>query len=109
MERKAVEAERESTKYFQTLFIVDKIGEVFDGTISGVAEFGIFVRMDENRCEGMVPMNDIPGDRFHFDADRFVVIGSRTKKEYNFGDKVRVRVYEVSTLKRQINLELVVD
>ena len=69
----------------------------------------IFVRMDENRCEGMVPMNDIPGDRFHFDADRFVVIGSRTKKEYNFGDKVRVRVYEVSTLKRQINLELVVD
>ena len=109
MERKAVEAERESTKYFQTLFIVDKIGEVFDGTISGVAEFGIFVRMDENRCEGMVPMNDIPGDHFHFDADRFVVIGSRTKKEYNFGDKVRVRVYEVSTLKRQINLELVVD
>ena len=109
MERKAVEAERESTKFFQTLFMVEKIGQVFEGTVSGVAEFGIFVKMDENLCEGMIPMNDIPGDRFHFDAEKFVVIGARTKKEYNFGDKVKVRVYEVSTRKRQINLELVVD
>ena len=109
MERKAVEAERESTKYFQTLFMVDKIGEVFEGTVSGVAEFGIFVRLDENKCEGMIPMNDIPGDRFHFDAEKFVVVGAKTKKEYNFGDKVKVKVFEVSTKKRQINLDLVVD
>ena len=57
----------------------------------------------------MIPMNDIPGDRFFFDSEKFVVIGSKTKKEYNFGDKVKVKVFEVSTKKRQINLDLVID
>lgn len=109
MERKAVEAERESTKYFQTLFVIDKIGEEFDGAVSGIAEFGIFVKMNENHCEGMIPMNEIPGDRFSFDADKYAVVGSKTKKEYNLGDPVRVKIYEVSTRKRRIDLELVVD
>jgi ribonuclease R len=109
MERKAVEAERESTKYFQTLFVQDHIGEEFMGTVSGIAEFGMFVKMDENQCEGMVPMNDIPGDRFYFDAEKYRIIGAKTKKEYNFGDKVRVRIYEVHPRKRQIDLELVID
>lgn len=108
MERKAVEAERESTKYFQTLFVHDHIGEEFMGTVSGIAEFGLFVKMDENQCEGMVAMNSIPGDRFYFDADKYRIIGAKTKKEYNFGDKVRVRIYEVHPRKRQIDLELVV-
>lgn len=109
MERKAVDAERESTKYFQTLFVVDKIGQVFEGTVSGIAEFGLFVKMNENQCEGMVPINDIPGDRFYFDPDSYAIVGSKTKKEYNYGDTVRVRIYEVSPRKRQIDLELVVD
>lgn len=107
MERKAIEAERESTKYFQALYVVDKIGQEFDGAVSGIAEFGIFVRMTENQCEGMIPMNQIPGDRFYFDAEKFSVVGSKTKKEYNIGDSVRVRIYEVSTRKRQIDLEIV--
>lgn len=107
MERKAVDAERESNKYFQTLFVVDKIGEEFEGTISGIAEFGIFVKMDENMCEGLVPMSEIPGDRFYFDQESYSVIGGRTKKEYNFGDRVKVRIYEVSTRKRQIDLEMI--
>jgi ribonuclease R len=106
MERKAVEAERESTKFFQTVYVQDHIGEEFTGTISGIAEFGMFVKMDENYCEGMVPMQEIPGDRFYFDAERYRIIGAKTKKEYNFGDKVRVRIYEVHTRKRQIDLEL---
>lgn len=106
-ERKAVEAERESTKYFQTLFVVDQIGEEFEGTVSGLAEFGMFVKMDENQCEGMIPMQDIPNDRFRFDADKYVIVGNRHKKEYNLGDKVKVRIYEVSTKKRQINLEII--
>ena len=109
MERKAVEAERESTKYFQTLFMVEHIGEEFDGTVSGIAEFGMFVKMDDSKCEGMIPIVDIPGDRYHYSAEKIAILGSKTKKEYNFGDKVRVRVYEVSTRKRQINLELVID
>ncbi len=109
MERKAVDAERESTKYFQTLFVSDKIGEEFEGTVSGIAEFGLFVKMNENQCEGMVPMQSIPGDRFYFDADKYSIVGTKTKKEYNFGDQVKVKIYEVSSKKRQIDLELVVD
>jgi len=108
MERKAVEAERESTKYFQALFVMDKIGNEFSGTISGIAEFGLFVKMDENQCEGMVAINDISGDRFQFDPDKFAIIGSKKKKQYNLGDSVRVKLYEVSIKKRQISLELVV-
>jgi len=107
-ERKAAEAERESTKYFQTLFVSEHIGETFAGTISGIADHGLFVRMDENHCEGMVPMMDIPGDRFYFDQDKFRIIGAKTHKEYNFGDKVHVLIKQVSPRKRQIDLELVV-
>ena len=106
MERKAVDAERESTKYFQTLYVVDKIGEEFDGTVSGIADFGMFVKMDENQCEGMIPIQEIPGDRYSFDTDKFQIVGGRTGKTYNFGDRVRVKIYEVSTRKRQIDLEL---
>ncbi len=106
-ERKAAEAERESTKYFQTLFVSEHIGETFAGTISGIADHGMFVRMDENHCEGMVPMMDIPGDRFYFDQDKFRIIGAKTHKEYNFGDKVNVLIKQVNPKKRQINLELV--
>ena len=106
-ERKAAEAERESGKYFQTLFVEDKIGEEFSGIISGIAEHGIYVKMTENNCEGMVSMQDIPGDRYYFDAEKFRVIGSKNKREYNFGDLVTVRIYEVNPRKRQIDLELV--
>ncbi len=107
MERKAVDAERESTKYFQVLFVQDKIGEEFEGTVSGIAEFGLFVKMDENFCEGMVAMQSIPGDRFYFDQDKFRIVGANSGKEYNFGDRVRVKIYEVHVLKRQIDLELI--
>ena len=106
-EKKASEAERESTKYFHTLFVQEFMGEEFEGTISGIADHGMYVRMDENYCEGMVPINAIPGDRFHFDKDAFRIVGSKTKKEYNFGDRVKVRIYEVSPRKRQVDLELI--
>ena len=108
-ERKASEAERESTKYFQTLFVLDHLGEIFEGTISGIAEHGMFVRMDENHCEGMVPMSEIPGDRYYFDQDNFKITGVRFRKAFNFGDKVRVKIAKVNPKKRQIDLELVVD
>ncbi len=106
-ERKAVEAERESNKYFQTLFMKEHIGEEFEGTVSGIAEFGMFVKMDENQCEGMIPIADIPGDRFYFDAEKYKIVGANTKMQYNFGDTVKVKVIEVDSRKRQINLELV--
>lgn len=106
-ERKAIDAERESNKFFQSLFMQDHLGEEFEGTISGIADFGIFVKMNDNQCEGMIPLIDIPGDRWFFDAEKYSVVGAKTKQEYNFGDAVRVKVLEVDTRKRQINLELI--
>lgn len=107
MERKASEAERESTKYFQVLFVQDKVGQTFEGTVSGIAEHGMYVRMTENYCEGMVPMQEIPGDRFLFDADAFQIVGQKTGRTYNIGDTVHVSIYEVHPRKRQIDLEMV--
>lgn len=107
MERKATDAERESSKYFQVLFMQDKLGMVFDGTVSGLADFGMFVRIDEFNCEGMIPLTELEGDRFSFDQDKYCIIGAKSKKEFNFGDKVEVQVMSVDLRKRQINLELV--
>ncbi len=109
MEKRAVEAERESTKYFQTIFVADKKGEIFKGTISGLADFGIFVKMDENHCEGMVSLPNIPGDRYYFDAEKYTVIGSKTKRELNLGDTVCVKIVDVYPRKRQIELELILN
>lgn len=108
-ERRAVEAERESNKYFQVVFVHDKIGEEFDGIVSGVAEFGLFVRMTDIGCEGMIPLQEIPGDRFSFDPKKMTIVGQRTGKTYHFGDNVRVRIGEVHPKKRQIDLELVTE
>ena len=107
MERKAVEAERESNKYFQTVFVSDKKGEIFEGKISGLTEYGIFVRMAGNYCEGMVPLHTIKGERFYFDAEKFTVIGSRSGKTFAFGDDIRVKIMETHLRKRQIDLALV--
>jgi ribonuclease R len=106
-ERKATEAERESTKYFQTLFLIDKIGESFAGTVSGVTDFGLFIKLTENQCEGFVSFQEIPGDRYYFDADKYAIIGRKTGKEITLGDHVQARVYEVNPRKRQIELEIV--
>ena len=65
--------------------------------------------MDDNYCEGMVPLLDIPGDRFYFDKEKYRIIGARTEKEYNFGDKVTVKINDVNTKKRQIDLSLIIN
>ena len=105
-EKKATEAERDSNKYFQVKFVKDKVGEVFEGTVSGLADFGMFVKMDENQCEGMVSLQSLPDDNFYFDQDVFSIVGRNTTKEYNFGDKVKVQITGVNPKKRQIDLEI---
>lgn len=105
-ERKAIEAERESVKYFQTLMLIDHIGEAFEGIVSGISEYGIFVRLSANNCEGMVSIASISDDRYFFDPERYVVLGKRTGKTINLGDFVTVVVDEVSPRKRQIDLVL---
>lgn len=107
-ERKATEAERESNKYFQVVFVHDKIGEEFDGIVSGLAEHGLYVRMTENACEGMVAIQELPGDRYTFDDKTMSIVGQKTGKRFHFGDNVRVKITEVSARKRTIDLELVV-
>lgn len=107
-ERKAVEAERTSKKYFQTLYLEDKVGEIFDGVITGLTDFGIFVEMKENFCEGMVMIRNIKGDRYQFDSDEYVVYGAQYGEEFTMGDEVRVKILQVSPDKKQIDLMLLV-
>jgi ribonuclease R len=104
MEKKASDAERASTKYMQAKWMADKVGEEFDGLISGVTEWGIFVEIKENKCEGMIRLRDLSDDFYSYDEDTMTVTGSTTGNEYRLGDEVRVRIKEVSVEKRQIDM-----
>lgn len=106
-ERRAAEAERASKKYFQAKFLEDKEGETFKGVITGLTEWGIYVELEENYCEGMVPLKSLKWDRFEFDSKHYVVAGRKTGEEFNLGDHVWVKVVKVSLVRKQIDLELV--
>lgn len=85
----------------------DKIGERFDGFVTGITEWGIYVEMYENFCEGMVMLKSMDDDRYYFDEKEYAVIGQRTGKSYTVGDKVTVEISRVSLIKKQIDLELI--
>lgn len=107
MEKMASDAERASTKYMQAKYLMDKIGEEFVGLVSGVTEWGIFVEIKENKCEGMIRLRDLPDDFYDFDEDTMSVVGSTTGNTYQLGDEVVVKVVDVSLEKRQIDLAVV--
>lgn len=107
MEIKASEAERASTKYKQVEFLQDKVGEEFDGVISGVTEWGLYVEIIENKCEGMIRLRDITDDFYVLDEKNYCIIGQRKKKKYQLGDDVKVKVKKVDLSKRQIDFSLV--
>ena len=104
MEKNATQAERASTKYMQAKYLQDKIGEEFEGLVSGVTEWGIFVEIKENKCEGLIRMKDLPDDFYDFDEDNMRVVGATTGNSYTLGDAVIVKVLDVSLEKRQIDL-----
>ncbi|MBD3639032.1 MAG: ribonuclease R [Crocinitomicaceae bacterium] len=106
-ERRAVEAERTSSKYFQALFLEDKQGEVFNGFITGLTEWGIYVELEENYCEGMISVKALRDDHYVFDEKEYLIYGKRSGEEFNLGDHLKVRVVNVSLSKKQIDLELV--
>jgi len=108
MELLATEAERKSIKYKQVEFLIDKVGEEFDGVISGVSEWGLYVEIIENMCEGMVRLSDIQGDYYNFDAENFCAKGSRTGQEYRMGDEVRIVVKRADLIKKQLDFDLIV-
>ncbi len=103
MERTAAEAERASVKYKQVEFMKDRIGETFDGVISGVTEWGIYVEVTENKCEGMIRSRDLKGDNFIYDEDNYRYIGKNTNKVYALGDNVKIAVVEADLIKKQLN------
>ncbi|MEO8088236.1 MAG: ribonuclease R [Bacteroidota bacterium] len=109
MEIRASEAERASIKYKQVEFLQDKIGQVFDGIISGVTEWGLFVEIIENKCEGMVRLRDLDDDFYEFDETNYCVVGSRTKNVYTMGDTVKVQVAKCDLLRKQIDFKLISD
>ncbi|HRH65739.1 MAG TPA: ribonuclease R [Bacteroidia bacterium] len=107
MEIKASEAERASIKYKQVEFLQDKIGQVFDGLISGVTEWGLFVEIIENKCEGMVRLRDLDDDFYEFDDTNYCVIGARTKRRYTMGDNVKVQVMRCDLIRKQIDFKMI--
>ena len=103
----AAEAERASIKYKMVEFMADKIGEEFDGHISGMSEWGIFVELEDSIVEGMMLMRDIPGDYYQFDEERYEVFGHSTGKVFTIGDKVRIRVKSADLRRRLLDFEYV--
>ena len=107
MEQLAASAERASIKYKQVEFMADRIGQEFDGTVSGVTEFGLYVEVNDSKCEGMVPLRMLLDDYYEFDERNFCLVGRRYHKRYALGDKVRIRVERANLEQRLLDFSLV--
>ena len=106
MERLATDAERASIKYKQVEFMSDKIGKKFEGVISGVTEWGIYVEIIENQCEGMIAIRELQDDYFEYDEENYCIRGRHTGKVYMLGDKIGVEVAKADLQKRQLDYRL---
>ncbi len=109
MEKQAEEMERQSIKYKQAEYLQDKIGQVFEGLVSGVSKWGLFVELKGNKCEGMVRYEDLPGDYYFLDDDNFRVVGQDTGRIIQLGDEVRIRVKAVDLFKHKMDFEMLAD
>src|ERR1700754_2758037 len=107
MEKKAADAERASVKYKQAEYLQDNIGKIYDGIISGVTEWGMYVEIIENKCEGMIRLREIADDFYTLDEKNYAIIGQRKRKIYQLGDEVRIKVKNVDLTKKQIDFSLV--
>ena len=107
MEKLAADAERSSIKYKQVQYLTDKIGEEFDGVISGVTEWGIFVEIIENHCEGMVRIRELRDDAYYFDEDNYCLRGRKFGKVLTLGDTVRIEIKRADLVKKQLDFALV--
>lgn len=107
MEQTAANAERASIKYKQVEFMSDKLGMVFDGVISGVTEWGLYVELNENKCEGLVPIRDLDDDYYEFDEKNYCLIGRRKKQQYRLGDPITIKVAQANLERKQLDFQLV--
>ena len=106
MELVATRAERDSIKYKQVEFMSDKIGQIFDGVISGVTEWGIYVEIKENKCEGMIPIRELDDDFYELDEKNYRLIGRRTKREYRLGQELQIEVARANLERKQLDFVL---
>ena len=107
MEKLAADAERSSIKYKQVQFLQNRVGEEFDGMISGVTEWGIFVELDENHCEGMIRIRDLKDDYYTFDEENYCLVGRRFKRTLRLGDHLRIEIKGANLAKKQLDFAFV--
>lgn len=107
MEVTAAEAERASIKFKQVEFMKEHVGSEFEGVISGVTEWGFYVELDENKCEGMVSIRNLDDDFYRFDEENYCIVGRKFNKKYQLGDAVRILVAKANLIKKQLDFELV--
>ena len=103
----AVKAERESIKYMQIKYMQNKIGETFKGIISGVSDWGIYVELEENKCEGMVYVRDIKDDKYYYNSEEAALIGKQNKKKFQLGDHVNVEVKNADLVKKHLDFIII--
>jgi len=103
MEQVAANAERDSVKYKQVEFMSDKIGKVYDGVVSGVTEWGIYVEINENKCEGMIPIREMDDDFYELDEKNYRLVGRRKKREYRLGQPVSIQVARANLDRKQLD------
>jgi len=103
MEQVAANAERDSVKYKQVEFMSDKIGKVYDGVVSGVTEWGIYVEINENKCEGMIPIREMDDDFYELDEKNYRLVGRRKKREYRLGQPVSIQVARAKLDRKQLD------
>ena len=107
MEQLAANAERASIKYKQVEYMADRLGNVYEGSVSGVTEWGLYVEINENKCEGMVPIRDLVDDYYEFDEKNFCLIGRRYRHIYRLGDKLTIKVARADLNKKLLDFTLV--
>lgn len=106
-EKEAADAERASIKYKQTEYMADRIGQQFDGSVTGVSMNGLFVEEKESKCEGMIRLRDLGEDYFEYNDKELAIVGKRTKKTFKIGDKVKFKVAGADITKRMIDYKLI--
>ncbi len=107
MEQIAANAERASIKYKQVEFMTERLGQIYDGVISGVTEWGLYVELNENKCEGMIPIRDLDDDYYEFDEKNYCLRGRRKNRVYSLGDAITVKVARANLEKKQLDFTLV--
>ncbi len=105
-EQLAADAERSSIKYKQVEYMKDHVGQEFEAVISGVTEWGLYAEIIENKCEGMIPIRDLEDDYYRFDEDNFCIVGERSKKTFQLGDAITIRIAKANLERKQLDFTL---